>query len=151
MTSEQSIEERGTVKEGVMHPISHSTTTHHSGWTVLVLSVLLVVSFCISAAAQDYPPFGSEVSRAHFDHGKRPQLTPPVPTLLPDGRTAQSAWNMELVGYDTLDGRSTYQPFIARQGNRHIAYMAHHAGTAVNRLIHCDTTALNSMIAGTST
>src|SRR5438309_12043491 len=51
-----------------------------------------------------------------------------------DVRPAQSAWNMELVGYDTLDGRSTYQPFIIRQGNRIIAYMAHHAGTAINRL-----------------
>jgi len=84
----------------------------------------------------DYPPFGSHVPTAHFDHNNRPQLTPPAVTLLTDGsgRVAQSSWNMELVGYDTLDGRSTYQPFIARQGHRVIAYMAHHAGTAINRL-----------------
>jgi hypothetical protein len=45
---------------------------------------------------------------------------------------------MELVGYDTLDGRSTYQPLIVHQdcnkGRCEIAYMAHHAGFAVNRL-----------------
>lgn len=120
--------------------LSDSTTTHHLSRTVLMLLALFVV-FSISSIAQNYPPFGSEVPLAQFDHGKRPQLTPPAPKLLSDGRTAQSAWNMELVGYDTLDGRSTYQPFVIRQGNRYIAYMAHHAGTAVNRLIHCDTTA----------
>src|SRR5256714_11687568 len=100
----------------------------------LLLSLLLITVVPSYVMAQDYPPFGSEVPIAHFDHGKRAQLTPPAPKLLPDGRTAQSAWNMELVGYDTLDGRSTYQPFIIRQGNRIIAYMAHHAGTAINRL-----------------
>lgn len=84
----------------------------------------------------DYPPYGSKVPTAHFDNKVRPQLTPPAPNLLSDGsgRTAQSAWNMKMVGYDTLDGRSTYQPLVARQGNRYIAYMAHHAGTAINRL-----------------
>jgi hypothetical protein len=94
----------------------------------------MIAAFSVLVMAQDYPPFGSHVSVAHFDHGKRPRLTPPAPNLLADGRTAQSAWNMELVGYDSLDGRSTYQPFVARQGNRVIAYMAHHAGTAINRL-----------------
>ncbi len=84
----------------------------------------------------DYPPFGPEVPTAHFDHKIRKQLTPPPPQLLNDGtgRVAQSSWNMELVGYDTLDGRSTYQPIVIHQGNREIAYMAHHAGLAVNRL-----------------
>jgi hypothetical protein len=46
----------------------------------------------------------------------------------------QSAWNMELVGYDELQGRSTYQPLIIRQGDREIAYMAHHAGLGLNPL-----------------
>src|SRR5690242_6189443 len=111
-----------------------------------LLRLLLIIAFVPTYAmakdgddderghVADYPPFGSRVPTAHFDHGKRAQLTPPAPALLPDGRTAQSAWNMELVGYDTLDGRSTYQPFIMRQGDRVIAYMAHHAGTAINRL-----------------
>ena len=84
----------------------------------------------------DYPPYGSHVPTAHFDHKVRPQLTPPAVTLLNDGsgRVAQSEWNMKLVGYDTLDGRSTYQPLVVRQGNRYIAYMAHHAGSGINRL-----------------
>jgi len=84
----------------------------------------------------DYPPFGSHVRTAHFDHKQRPQLTPPAVTLLNDGtpRVAQSAWNMELLGSDTLDGRSTYQPIVIRQGDRYIAYMAHHATTGINRL-----------------
>ncbi len=98
---------------------------------VLLLLIIVIPSYMM---AQDYPPYGSHVPLAHFDHGKRPHVTPPAPNLLPDGRTAQSAWNMALVGYDTLDGRSTYQPLVVHQGNRYIAYMAHHAGTAINRL-----------------
>lgn len=100
----------------------------------MMLCVLATTAFSIPIVAQEFPPFGSEVPRAHFDHANRKPLTPPAPKLLPDGQTAQSAWNMELLGSDTLDGRSTYQPFLMRQGNRVIAYMAHHAGTAINRL-----------------
>jgi hypothetical protein len=37
--------------------------------------------------------------------------------------------NMRLVGYDDLQGRSAYQPIIARQGDRWIAYIGHHGGT----------------------
>jgi hypothetical protein len=39
-----------------------------------------------------------------------------------------------LVGFNDLQGRSTYQPLIIHQGAREIAYMAHHAGTALNPL-----------------
>jgi hypothetical protein len=39
------------------------------------------------------------------------------------------AKNMELVGYDDLQGRSSYQPVIQHQGNRYIAYIGHHGGT----------------------
>ena len=46
----------------------------------------------------------------------------------------QSAWNMELVGYNDLQGRSTYQPLVIHQGDREIAYMGHHAGTGLNPL-----------------
>jgi len=112
---------------------------------LLVLLLLITVAPAYVAAGEhdddrdhspDYPPYGSKVPTAHFDHRVRPQLVPPAVTLLNDGtgRVAQSSWNMELVGYDTLDGRSTYQPLVVRQGNRYIAYMAHHAGQAINRL-----------------
>jgi len=105
------------------------------GFTALAAGFALATP----TVAQDYPPYGPNVPKAHFDHGKRPQVTPPAPNLLPDGRTAESAWNMQLVGYDSLDGRSTYQPLVVDQvfadGSHHwIAYMAHHAGCAVSRL-----------------
>ena len=101
------------------------------------LFVLLLLSFGLSyAVAQNYPPYGPHVPTAQFDHVIRPQLTPPAVSLLNDGtgRVAQSAWNTELVGYDTLDGRSTYQPLVVHQGTRYIAYMAHHATVGINRL-----------------
>jgi hypothetical protein len=39
------------------------------------------------------------------------------------------AMNMKLVGYNDLQGRSAYQPTIAHQGDRYIAYIGHHGGT----------------------
>jgi hypothetical protein len=40
--------------------------------------------------------------------------------------------NMQLVGHDDLQGRSAYQPEIKKQGNRWIAYVGHHGGSAIN-------------------
>jgi hypothetical protein len=42
--------------------------------------------------------------------------------------------NMDLVGYNDLQGRSAYQPTIHKQGNRWIAYIGHHGGSAMNSL-----------------
>ena len=42
--------------------------------------------------------------------------------------------NMELVGYNDLQGRSAYQPLVHKQGNRFIAYVGHHGGSALNPL-----------------
>ncbi|HMG59758.1 MAG TPA: hypothetical protein VK583_08525, partial [Burkholderiales bacterium] len=42
--------------------------------------------------------------------------------------------NMELVGYNDLQGRSAYQPIIHKQGNRWIAYVGHHGDNIVNPL-----------------
>jgi hypothetical protein len=42
--------------------------------------------------------------------------------------------NMDLVGYSDLQGRSAYQPTIHKQGNRWIAYIGHHGGSAMNPL-----------------
>jgi len=42
--------------------------------------------------------------------------------------------NMELVGYDDLQARSAYQSSIKRHGDRWIAYVGHHGGTALNPL-----------------
>src|SRR4051812_47745634 len=40
------------------------------------------------------------------------------------------AMNMRLVGYNDLQARSAYQPTIHRQGDRYIAYVGHHGGSA---------------------
>src|SRR5262250_1224250 len=44
------------------------------------------------------------------------------------------AKDMELVGFDALQNRSAYQPVIHHQGNRFIAYIGHHGGSALNPL-----------------
>ncbi len=60
---------------------------------------------------------------------------PPNPTPPPPGPPdQQSAWNMELVGFNDLQGRSCYQPLIINQDGRQIAYCGHHAGTGLNPL-----------------
>jgi hypothetical protein len=40
------------------------------------------------------------------------------------------AKNMRLVGYNDLQARSAYQPTIVHQGDRYLAYIGHHGGTA---------------------
>ncbi len=46
----------------------------------------------------------------------------------------QESKNMNLVGWNDLQNRSAYQPVIHKQGNRWIAYVGHHAGSAMNPL-----------------
>ena len=48
--------------------------------------------------------------------------------------SAPEARDMGLVGYNDLQGRSAYQPIIQQQGERFIAYIGHHGGTALNPL-----------------
>src|SRR5881227_1021013 len=42
--------------------------------------------------------------------------------------------NMDLVGYNDLQARSSYQPTIHKQGNRWLAYIGHHGGKQMNPL-----------------
>src|SRR5260370_14870615 len=42
--------------------------------------------------------------------------------------------NMEVVGYNDLQARSSYQPTIHQQGQRWIAYIGHHGGSQMNSL-----------------
>jgi hypothetical protein len=49
----------------------------------------------------------------------------------PPGHPAQQV-NMRLVGFDDLQARSAYHPTIVEQNGRWIAYVGHHAGTALN-------------------
>jgi len=72
---------------------------------------------CAAAAAALAVAFGAAVS-----------TQPKVPRL-PVEKS-----NMELVGYNDLQGRSAYQPVIHKQGNRFIAYIGHHGGTRLNPL-----------------
>lgn len=46
----------------------------------------------------------------------------------------EEARDMRLVGFNNLQARSAYQPVIHRQGERWIAYIGHHGGSAVNPL-----------------
>jgi hypothetical protein len=57
-------------------------------------------------------------------------LTPAIPAAQqqPESR------NVELVGSNDLQARSAYQPTIQKQGDRWIAYIGHHGGSALNRL-----------------
>jgi hypothetical protein len=56
---------------------------------------------------------------------------PDIPGYNPYEEEAQ---NMRLVGYNDLQGRSAYQPWIHQQGDRWIAYVGHHNGSAQNPL-----------------
>jgi hypothetical protein len=42
--------------------------------------------------------------------------------------------NMRLVGWDSLDGRPSYHPWVNKQGSKYILYAAEHVGYAINRL-----------------
>ena len=48
------------------------------------------------------------------------------------GQNEAEAKDMNLLGYNDLQGRSAYQPSIEKQGDRFIAYIGHHAGTKMN-------------------
>ena len=48
------------------------------------------------------------------------------------GEEGADSRDMQLVGYNDLQGRSAYQPEIKKQGNRWIAYVGHHGGSAIN-------------------
>ncbi len=52
---------------------------------------------------------------------------PNAPTQKPDpSQMKEDALNMQLVGFNDLQGRSAYQPTIVQQGNRWIAYVGTH-------------------------
>jgi len=55
-------------------------------------------------------------------------------TLAQDPTEGEEALNMQLIGYNDLQGRSAYQPIIQQQGNRWISYIGHHVGNHENPL-----------------
>ena len=87
-----------------------------------------------SSVMADYPPNGPDIPTIYLNGApRRPERPPP-----PNGWDEQSQWNTELVGFNDLQGRSTYQPLIVHQDAREIAYMGHHAGHALNPLTGVD-------------
>src|SRR6266851_9987331 len=81
-----------------------------------------------SVRAQSFPPDGPGIPTIALTGGPAAQEPAPNP---PD---QQSQWNMELAGFSDLQGRSAYQPIIIREGDREIAYVGHHTGSAMNSL-----------------
>ncbi len=98
-----------------------------SGW---LFSLLLLGAGVPLSAMADYPPNGPDIPTIHLNGAPRRGERPPAPR----GWDEQSQWNTELVGFNDLQSRSTYQPLIIHQDAREIAYMAHHAGLMLNPL-----------------
>jgi hypothetical protein len=57
-------------------------------------------------------------------------LTIPAAAQAPKVGDPPEAKNMRLVGHSDLQARSAYQPTIFRQGDRYLAYVGHHGGSA---------------------
>ena len=90
----------------------------------VLVSCLLATAVSASVAAQtNYPPNGPWIPPVALTGGGSP---PPTPEPAPGPRDQASAWNMETVGHNDLQGRSAYQPIIINQDGRHIAYVGHH-------------------------
>ncbi len=111
-----------------LEEFAHDTT----GLLALFLLVIFIL-FALApapAAAQAYPPNGSDVPVI------APASEPPAPMTPPPPKPwdQQSQWNMDLVGYSDLQGRGAYQPIIINQNGREIAYIGHHGGTRMNPL-----------------
>src|SRR5215213_6629997 len=81
--------------------MTSSSTFYWSGTSVAVLSIVVAVAMSLPAAAQMQKV------------GDPPEAN-----------------NMRLVGHNDLQARSAYQPTIHRQGDRYIAYIGHHGGSA---------------------
>ncbi|HEY7060030.1 MAG TPA: hypothetical protein VII06_01015 [Chloroflexota bacterium] len=88
----------------------------------LVLGALLIPALLVWPAGR---------SAAQQAAGGAAGQETPAPQL--QALTAE-AHDMALVGYDDLQARSAYQPVIHHQGDRWIAYVGHHGGSARNPL-----------------
>src|SRR4051812_34975253 len=87
----------------------------------LTALVAAAMAASVSLYAQSYPPYGPTIAPVPLT-GNAP---PPYPT--PKTGAVQSQWNMELAGWNNLQGRSAYQPVIISQDGKFIAYVGHHA------------------------
>ena len=94
----------------------------------LFFPFILAACAPVFVMAQAYPPNGTAIPTVTLNGSAPIQEPPPNP---PD---QQSQWNMELVGFSDLQGRSAYQPIIINENGREIAYVGHHTGSAMNPL-----------------
>ena len=95
-------------------------TKHNSQ---LLIICLLAAALLAPADAQQYPPNGPHIPSITLTGGGPPPPEQPPP---PGPSDVSSVWNMEIVGYNDLQGRSAYQPLIINQDGRQIAYIGHH-------------------------
>lgn len=88
------------------------------------------------ASAQHYIPDGPDVPTVVLNEGESgAQGLAPMPVPPPKGWDEQSAWNMEVVGFQDNQGRpSSDDGWIEHQGGRYIAYVADSPGSAPNPL-----------------
>src|SRR5262245_42373542 len=95
-----------------------------AGFRLLVASAIAVISPLLLVAQQGaFPPNGSAFPVIKLTGGgDGPPGTEPAPGPI----DKPSAWNMEVVGHEDLQGRSAYQPTIVNQDGRFIAYVGHH-------------------------
>src|SRR6478736_672100 len=75
------------------------------------------------AQTQQLVPNGPAIPTIALTGGGSP---PPAAEPAPGPKDRPSAWNMEVVGHNDLQGRSAYQPIIINQDGRQIAYVGHH-------------------------
>jgi hypothetical protein len=87
-----------------------------AGLGVLALALLAGAAY---AATPDAPATGANTPAAKTK-----------PAAQASTAKAALSHDMRLVGYNDLQARSAYQPTIAHQGDRWIAYIGHHGGNA---------------------
>jgi hypothetical protein len=99
--------------------------THgHAGHRLFAAFLLAIVAAATGAAQQSYPPNGTAIPSVALTGGGAPPSSAPAPAPVP--RDKPSNWNMEILGFNDLQGRSAYQPLIINQDGRQIAYVGHH-------------------------
>jgi hypothetical protein len=81
----------------------------------------LTITVAVAIAATTF----TVASAAAQEHFQEPKIGDPP-----------QAWNMRLVGFNDLQGRSAYQPTIHKQGNRYIAYVGEHGASYVPKPVN---------------
>ena len=78
-----------------------------------------------AGAAAAWPRRCGSAQRRRWGGGNNPNPTAPTQKPAP-AQMKEDAANMQLVGFNDLQARSSYQPTIVQQGNRWIAYVGTH-------------------------